>query len=409
MLGGTLAAPTMALNLDGNNLRLPGEHRVKALRASASLDAGGNNATLVTDIEVSEVNSPALTLRSARVQSIGSRAAHQLTASASNDDFDASIQIKGAFSASGWRGTLESLRNRGRQAFALQAPVPVQIAGPASGGLAGLLQPERLSVGSAVLTLAGGNITLQQLEKNGPLWTTNGRASGIALTYLMPPSLLDTVRGDLTLGAAWSLRLQALSGKNDMSGMLRVFREKGDILVGGGSTGIPVALGLRILDARADVQGNALRLQANIDGVRAGTAKLDANTQLVQGRIGADSVLRASASATLPSLAALAPLAGQPGLDLGGTLALALNASGTIAAPALEGNITGEKLMVSWAEQGIKLNNGQLQAALAGDQLLLQRLRFEGGKGSALPMPKQACKSTCWPTNCKYWDDPTGR
>ena len=37
-----------------------------------------------------------------------------------------------------------------------------------------------------------------------------------------------------------------------------------------------------------------------------------------------------------------------------------------------------------WPEQGVKLRNGQLRAQLAGDQLLLQRLSFDGAQGSAV-------------------------
>ncbi|MFT5644297.1 MAG: translocation and assembly module TamB [Janthinobacterium sp.] len=388
MLAGTLAAPTLSVNLDGKNLRVLDVHRIKMLHANARLDSDrkgtGADGALMADIEIKDYRSPSLALSGVRVQTSGSRAAHRLTINAGNSDFDADLGISGGFSEHGWSGTLNTLRNRGRQAFALQAPVPVQIVGPADGGLAGLLQPERISVKDAVLALSKGSIRLQQLEKNGTQWRSNGQATGVALSYLAPPALQETVRGDLTLGASWSLKLQAAPGtasaKTDMTGMLHVFREKGDITVG---TGIPLALGLTVLDARIDVQGNTLRVQANVDGARAGTATLDASTQLVQGRIADTSVLRATASANLPSLAPLAPLTGQPGLNFDGALKMALSAGGSIKSPVLGGTINGEKLMLNWAEHGIKLSNGQLQAKLDGDRLLLQRLRFDGVKGNA--------------------------
>ena len=62
---------------------------------------------------------------------------------------------------------------------------------------------------------------------------------------------------------------------------------------------------------------------------------------------------------------------------------MSLNGSGTIAAPQLNGDITGDKLVVSWVDQGIKLRNGQLQAHLTGDQLQLQKLAFDGAEGRA--------------------------
>ncbi|MFD2270526.1 translocation/assembly module TamB domain-containing protein [Undibacterium arcticum] len=88
-------------------------------------------------------------------------------------------------------------------------------------------------------------------------------------------------------------------------------------------------------------------------------------------------------SANMPSLAWLAPLAGQPGLELDGKLALSLAASGTVAAPKLRGELRGEQLALRWIDQGLKLRNGSLLAQLSGDQLQLQTLRFDGEQGSA--------------------------
>jgi translocation and assembly module TamB len=46
--------------------------------------------------------------------------------------------------------------------------------------------------------------------------------------------------------------------------------------------------------------------------------------------------------------------------------------------------VNGDRLAVRWPEQGVLLRNGELRAQLAGDQLLLQRLVFEGRQGRAL-------------------------
>ena len=163
--------------------------------------------------------------------------------------------------------------------------------------------------------------------------------------------------------------------------MLHVFREKGDLIAG---AEVPVALGLRTLDARADVADGALRMQLELDGTRAGQARVDATARMIDGRLGNDSPLKLSANADMGSIAWLAPLAGQPGLELDGALKLALTGGGTVGAPTLNGDVNGDKLALSWADQGVKLRNGQLRAQLAGDQLLLQRLSFDGAQGRAL-------------------------
>jgi translocation and assembly module TamB len=383
-LAGTVKSPRLTLALDGNDLRLFGQHTLKSLRASARLGADGNangsNDALVSDIAVSGYASPALTLATARLQTSGTRAAHQLQLSARNDDIDVAAQVNGGFGVNTWSGALTSLRNRGRHNVSLQAPAQIRITGPADGGLAGLLAPQQLSVANAVLVLPGGSVSLHKLEKIGPLWSSNGQATGVALNFLAPPAWREMVQSSLTLGAAWALKLQATPGLNPkVDGMLHVYREQGDIAVRADG---PLALGLSLLDARVDVQANALRLQLALDGTRAGSARVDATAQLVQGRIADASALRATASANMASLAWLAPLVGQQGLDLDGALTLALRAGGTVGAPVLEGDIKGNKLALNWAEHGVKLKNGQLAATLSGDQLLLQRLSFDGGEGN---------------------------
>ena len=161
---------------------------------------------------------------------------------------------------------------------------------------------------------------------------------------------------------------------------MRVFRERGDAIVGGDT---PVPLGLRQFEASANVVGSNLRVRLDLDGARTGKANVEANAQLLRGRLDRDSPLRMSASADMASIAWLAPLAGQPGLELDGALRLALTGGGTIGTPSLNGNVSGDNLAVRWAEQGVRLQNGQLRAQLAGDRLELQRLAFQGRQGSA--------------------------
>ncbi len=383
-LGGSAATPSLTFALDAKDLRLPGAQQIKTLRASATLGTGlGGADALQSDIELSGYSAPALALAGARLQTSGTRAAHHVQLSARNDDFDATAQVRGGWSGGAWNGTLSALQNRGRFAFALQAPVPLHLAGPAGSGVAGLLRPEQMVLGNAVFTLQDGSISLQTLEKAGSRWRCAGRAAGVPLSYLaqLSPAWRENVAGNLTLGAAWSLKLQAMAGQDPaIDGMLHVFREQGDIKVG---TELPQTLGLRVLDARVDVSNNVLHLKVNMDGTRAGNARLDASAHMMHGRIAKDSALSFSGSANMASLAWLAPLSGEPGLELDGTLRLALTGGGSIGAPVLNGDIAGGNLMVNWAEQGVKLRHGQLQATLAGDQLLLQHLGFDGANGHA--------------------------
>jgi translocation and assembly module TamB len=385
-LSGSTDTPSLTASLEGQNLKLMSVHTVRALRASANLGAGRGAADpLVTDVQVTGYASGETRVSSLRLQTTGTRGAHTLRLSALGDGFDANTEIRGGLNRDTWSGTLAALQNRGRYAMALQKPVPVTIAGAPGSGPMGLASPERISFEGAVIRLASGSITVDTLTKNGPRWASRGHADNVPLTYLaqFSPAIGENARGDLTLGAAWSVDMrapQAVGAAPSLAGNVRVFRERGDAIVGGDT---PVPLGLRQFQASADVAGSSLRVRLDLDGERTGRANVEANAQMLGGKLEKDSPLRMTANADMPSIAWLASLAGQPGLELDGALRLALSAGGTIGAPSLNGDINGDRLAVRWPEQGVRLQNGQLRAQLGGDQLRLERLTFQGRQGSA--------------------------
>ncbi|MBA5685452.1 translocation/assembly module TamB domain-containing protein [Rugamonas apoptosis] len=395
-LSGSAERPALTLTVDGANLRAPGQQQVKSLRGSASLGANpaaGANANtsddpVVADLAITGYDSPALTLDRAHLQASGTRTAHVLQLSGGNRDFDAAMRLKGGWNGDAWSGAIDTLQNRGRYALTLQAPAPLRLAAPAGGGVAGLLHPEQIALGATALVLPSGSIRIENVEKNGPQWRSKGQAAGVPVNYLaqLSDAWRDNIKSDMTVGAAWSLAVQAAQagptrGAPAVDGMLHLYREQGDLTVMGAE--VPLPLGLKQLDARVDAAAGALRLQLALDGSRAGQARLDANAQLIDGKLADASALTMNGSANMGSLAWLAPLAGQPGLELDGTLKLAMSGAGTWGAPQLNGDITGDKLVLNWAEQGIRLRNGQLQARLAGDQLVLQKLTFDGAEGHA--------------------------
>jgi translocation and assembly module TamB len=407
-LSGSAARPALALTLDGSNLRAPGQQQVGSIRGSATLGntiamassapatttakrgavaRGGAAAEVMADvplisyIEITRYVSPAISLDKARLQTSGTRSAHIIQLSAANPDFDAALRVKGGWANDTWTGAIDTLQNKGRFALTLAAPAPLKLTAPADTGVAGLLKPEQIALTGATVKLPAGTIRIDNLEKAGNTWHSKGQAAGVPVNYLaqLSDAWRDNVRSSMTIGAEWGLDLQAAS--RTLAGMVHVYREQGDLTIIGAD--LPQALGLRTLDARADVKDGTLRVQLNVDGTRAGQAKLDGSAQLREGRLADDSTFTLAGSANMGSLAWLAPLAGQPGLEIDGTFKMAVNGSGTIGAPQLSGDITGDKLVVNWLDQGIKLRNGQLQARLTGDQLQLQKLAFDGNQGRA--------------------------
>jgi translocation and assembly module TamB len=397
-LSGTSARPALALTLDGSKLRAPGQQQIDSIRgsatlgntiamASASAPVRGNakaandlaDVPLVSDIAISGYVSPAISIDRARLQTSGTRSAHTIQLSAANPDFDAALRVKGSWANDSWTGAIDTLQNKGRFALTLAAPAALKLTAPQDSGVAGLLKPEQIALGNTTINLPAGSIRIDSLEKNGAAWHSKGQAAGVRVNYLaqLSDAWRDNVRSNMTIGAEWALDLQASS--RALAGMVHVYREQGDLTIIGAD--LPQPLGLSTLDARADVNNGTLRVQLNVDGTRVGQARMDGSAQLLNGRLADDSTFTLNGSANMGSLAWLAPLAGQPGLEIDGSFKMAVSGSGSIAAPQLSGDITGDKLVVNWLDQGIKLRNGQLQARLSGDQLQLQKLAFDGNQG----------------------------
>ncbi|HZX27289.1 MAG TPA: translocation/assembly module TamB domain-containing protein, partial [Telluria sp.] len=357
---------------------------LRALRANASAGVRhGPDDSFDADVALTDFARAGGAPLSASLQANGTRAAHGLRLALRNDQFDLAGEVRGGWQDATWRGNVASLTNKGIHAFALQAPVPVLAVFDEGAGLAGLAHPQRLAVGNAVIQLPNGSIRVANLDKDGPRWRSSGTAAGVPVSWLaqFSEAVRQNLGGNLTLGADWSLDLQTGTGAAPvLAGNMHVFREQGDLFAG---AEVPVQLGLSVLDLRAGVAAGALRLQARLEGTRAGSTSVDATVQLLNGRVDNDSPLHLSARADMNSIAWLAPLAGQPGLELDGALRLRLSGSGVVGAPTLTGSVAGDRLAVRWAEQGVKLRNGVLQADLAGDQLVLQRLSFDGPQGQA--------------------------
>ena len=383
---GAGGAPTLSATLDGAYLRLPGQREISSIKGNATIDTGfGQGDPLQADLTISGLNVPGFQLDRLRVQASGTAGNHTLQVAAANPDFDAGTKVHGGFAADSWSGSIDALQNKGRFALTLQAPASLRITGRRGEGLPGLAHPEQLVLGSATIAMPEGSLHIDTLEKNGLNWRSKGSAAGVNASYLA--QLSDTWRSNvastMTLGGDWALELAAPAAKGAapaLDGYLHVFREKGDITITGGER--PIPLDLKVLDARVTVAGDQLRAQAELAGDRAGNARLEASAQLRDGRIPSDSPLTFGASASLPSIAWLSPLLGVQGMELGGSLRAHAGGHGTIANPLLDGEVVGEQLVINWAEQGIRLRNGALQAKVNGDQLQLQTLRFDGTGGN---------------------------
>jgi translocation and assembly module TamB len=376
VMAGTPAAPTVRVNASGTKLKF-GAHTIQT--ASLNVDASATPGTpLSAHLALTGYRAPQPVFDTFSADLSGTSLSHLLRVAAKSPDLDASGEVAGAWRDGEWTGAVRALQNRGRNAIALQAPAPLRFS--VLRGAGGKVALERLALSNAVLKLGRGTVTLQSLEKDGPHWKSSGAATGLLVRQLanFVPALDDVVAGDMAIGATWNADLGA-----ELNGALRIVRESGDLALG---SDLPVLLGLSVFDARLTLAANALQAQLDMQGTRSGTLHLDAGARLVQEdgkwRLGDASPLRLNGSAAMDSVAWLGPLVGPVGLDLGGRLTMSVSGAGTVGAPQLSGQLAGDNLAVNWPDQGVKLRNGQLRATLAGEQLILQTLRFDGDQGT---------------------------
>lgn len=370
-VSGSKDALQIGFALNGSEIRLPGKNFIKTLRASGQLQQG-QNGPLQADIALTGLRVGTQELKSLQLVAKGSRRVHTIDITGSNQSENFAATLAGGWQADkGWDGAIRSLQNRGEFALTLQAPAPLK------------LGADQFSLTNFVLALPSGRLNLLSLQKNGQHLQSRGSARGITLATLLQrsPALQQNLAGSLTFGADWSL-----DADQAINGSVRVFREGGDVTVRAINDAAPLALGLSQLALRADIVKNALKLEFEMAGSRAGSSRFSASTRIggAPGKwdLPKSSPVTLNGTASLPALDWIGPVIGRPGLDLQGQLALAIAGSGTLGAPKLTGTINGDKLGLRWVEQGIKLRNGVLRAQLQDDRLLLKKLAFEGEQGS---------------------------
>jgi translocation and assembly module TamB len=194
--------------------------------------------------------------------------------------------------------------------------------------------------------------------------------------------------GDLLFDAQWKLALPP-SGTAQAKARLSIERRSGDLALRAGTVaGQSGALqaGIRAAAVTLDVDGDALSAQLRWDSELAGQidARLDSRWQggLDEPQWPADAPLQGHLKAQLPQVglwSALAP----PGWRMSGAAQANATISGTRAAPQWDGELRGEKLALRSLVDGIEFVQGELQAVLRGERLVIERLRIEGPGGAA--------------------------
>lgn len=382
-LAGTLATPLINLDLDGRDLKLFGQHRIKRLTARARAEAGRNgmaDAVVNAEASLTDYSSGTFSLSNARAAVAGNRAAHNVKLSARNADFDLDTAAAGTLDGANlWRGQVTSFDNRGRVPFRLQAPVDA------------VLGVARVELGPATIELSGGRLNLARFRMADGEIASRGNASGLplALAVSFSESLKKNFDTNLRLGANWDFNAGGpretggTAATLRASGKLRVFRESGDVTF---LTEPRFTAGLSRLEIDAEVADNRVAASLIARGEQLGSIQGNVSTRAerrgnVWG-IPASAPLELKGDVDVPSLRWVTRLAGQPGLALDGHLRVGVTGTGTFGSPRLAGEASGSGIAFAWPDQGINYRGGEFEAVFNQDALTVKRLTLAAGEGS---------------------------
>ena len=384
-VAGSLASPAIDFALTGDDLRYKKRldqaapsnaanavtYSLKSLRANGRLLAGASGA-LDTNIVITELRdgsaaaAPLLAKSEATIK--GTRDMHTLTIAAASSRFDVSAAVHGGLDAKNeWRGVIDSLQSRGSVPFAIDDSVPLFV----SAG--------RVELGRAALKFTDGRVDLERLVYADGQVDTAGKASGfpLALAGTFSRDFARQVRTSLKFGGKWDLRIgHAVDGK------VHLFRESGDIQF---LTEPRFSLDVENLDVRADIIANRVNAKIAAAGRGLGRIAASVETSLSQRDgswgVAGDAPLALTSDIDIPDMRWLARLSGRRGLDLSGTLRVALTGRGTIAHPLLSGSANGASIALRWPDQGLNFKDGRFDADFEGDRVVFKRATLASGDG----------------------------
>ena len=168
----------------------------------------------------------------------------------------------------------------------------------------------------------------------------------------------------------------------DLDLSLSTERTQGDLRIQSDSLpGQLTAAGLRQAQLFLRVQNEQMQADLNWDSAQMGKAQAKLQSQLNRTSNGwqwaEQSPLIGSVQASLPQIGAWSVLA-PPGWRVQGTLEASLSLSGTRSQPQWQGRLQANQLAARSAVQGIEFSQGQMQARLQGQSLVLESLSLRG-------------------------------
>ncbi len=331
----------------------------------------------------------------------GTRGAHTLHLKAAGKlheaPLDMNIDAAGAVTDTrgkpGWKGTIQTLANRGVPKLDLASPWQVEASA------------ERVHLGAARLVAAAGTLSLAnfdygdgQLKAAGTIDTLDiAQVLRVVQSFTGEPS---PIASDLVLDGKWNV-----SAGQRADGFVEIVRRSGDVTLRRGGvndsvkvtvTGIPglsaekggvgarVPLGISEMRTRIDLQGQTARATVKAVSSLVGTVDADVQTGLhVQGgipNVPDDAPLTGRVAVAIPNLSKLESLAGAQ-FAFKGRANLQLTLAGTVAKPRPTGELTADDLSMQMFDTGVSVKDGKVRIALTPTEIVLRDVVMTGGGG----------------------------
>jgi translocation and assembly module TamB len=334
----------------------------------------------------------------------GSLAQHQLTVQIKDSDpsLQRNIQLalNGAWQNDRWQAQLTQLQDASGKVFRLANSA--NMAWSASQGFdlqqlalnvyEGQMQVERLHFRPAK---AASNISAQpaemmQLKTRGALKDFPLQA---LMAWLVPEQSAPLTADHLRLSAQWDMQLD-----QRLNGFLQLQRSQGDWQVYDINNAKWQGLGLQTLAANVKAENNKVSVESTINSADAINLQLSANTLVTPTATGFviknSAPVSASLKADVRQLNWFSRLFSD--IQPAGRLVVDAQVSGVMSKPQLKGSITGEALALQIPSQGVWLEQGRLNATMAGDQVTFNQIHFAGKSGELDATGRLSLKQPDW-------------
>ena len=361
---GDPAQPQIEAQLAAGSLRLPGDLAADTVALQLNLLASASGA-FNGRLDARGVQLAGQRLNVVRADLQGRRNAHTLSLDARMTDWQVTANLSGGLDdAHVWRGQLRQAEVEGAWPMRLIAPAEL------------LLSREHQQVANLILTLAGGQLNVAQLDRQGTQLATRGSVTNLPLAPLL--SLLETappLTTDLRANGDWNLRAGAT-----LDGQARLVRQSGDVRLSD-----PVMqVGLTALALTMQSEASRVKVHLEADTHEAGQLRADGQATLEREGAGFTlpraTPLTWTAQADVPDLR-LARAFLPVGTRADARLKAQLRGSGSLAAPRIDGQIDASQIRFAMPEEGIAVTDGTLNLILDGDRVRVQQGELKGSSG----------------------------